>query len=361
MDIEEKNILFLDNAIELPYAKKAKVLKAYGASADLYGEFDKYEPKLAEMLTPVEMSHLRRSARQNLDQIIAGYERDNIKIVTIYSDYYPDTLKHIDNPPFCLYCKGNVSLLKSKCIAVVGSRKISEYGRVVTAQFTKEFVMAGLTVVSGMALGVDAVAHNTALENKGATIAVMAGGFNHIYPSANFGLYREICQNGLVVTEYAPNSEPLSYNFPVRNRIIAGLSLGVLVTEAGLKSGALHTKNYAVDMGREVFAIPGRITSSESEGTNNIIKQCQSALVTSPKEIFQALGIKTQENTKNTTQQLDISTATILNYILAEKKTFQEIADFTKLSTRELNNKLIEMQMDGLIIKLAGNSYISAR
>ena len=100
MDIEEKNILFLDNAIELPYTKKAKVLKAYGASADLYGEFDKYEPKLAEMLTPVEMSYLKRSARQNLDQIIAGYERDNIKIVTIYSEYYPDTLKHIDNPPF---------------------------------------------------------------------------------------------------------------------------------------------------------------------------------------------------------------------------------------------------------------------
>ena len=360
MDIDERNILFLDNAIELPYAKKAKILKEF-LGIDLYREFDMHQSKLEQILTPVEMSHLRRSAKQNLNQIIEGYERDGIKTITIYSEHYPDTLRHIDGAPFCLYCKGNIALLKSKCIAVVGSRKISEYGRVVTAQFTKEFVMAGLTVVSGMALGVDAVAHNTVLENNGATIAVMAGGFNHIYPSANFGLYREICQSGLVVTEYAPNSEPLSYNFPVRNRIIAGLSQGVLVTEAGLKSGALHTKNYAVEMGREVFAIPGRITSSESEGTNNIIKQCQATLVTCPKDIFHALGIKLQENTKNTTQQLDISTTTILNYILAEKKTFQEIADFTKLSTRELNNKLIEMQMDGLIIKLAGNSYISAR
>ena len=252
-------------------------------------------------------------------------------------------------------------MLNSDCIAVVGSRKISEYGKVVTAMFSKEFVKAGLTVVSGMALGVDAVAHNTVLENNGSTIAVMAGGFNHIYPSANIGLYRQICQTGLVITEYPPNCEPLAYNFPLRNRIIAGLSKGVLITEAGLKSGALHTKNYAVDAGREVFAIPGRITSSESEGTNNIIKQCQACLVTSPKEIFEALNINLEEKPKIDSHQLDITTTTILNYILAEKKTFQQIADFTNLSTRELNNKLIEMQMDGLIIKLAGNSYISAR
>ena len=164
-----------------------------------------------------------------------------------------------------------------------------------------------------------------------------------------------------MISEYPPNAEPLSYNFPVRNRIIAALSKGVLVTEAGLKSGALHTKNYAVDMGREVFAIPGKITSSESEGTNNIIRQCQATLVTCPKDIFVALNINLQEKAQNSCQQLDIETTSILNYILAEKKTFQEIADFTKLSTRDLNTKLIEMQMEGLIIKLAGNSYISAK
>ena len=361
MTAEKRNILFLDNALELPYAKKHKILNSFDVEFDLYDNFGTVQDKLKQILTPYEFGLLQKSAKQNLDQIIAGYNHDNIKIVTIYDNEYPEQLKNIENSPFCLYCKGNVDLLKSDCIAVVGTRKISDYGRVVTAQFTKELVSAGLTIVSGMALGVDSVAHNTTLQNQGATIAVLAGGFNHIYPSANFGLYKQICASGLVVTENPPNAEPLSYNFPVRNRIIAGLSKGVLVTEAGLKSGALHTKNYAVDMGREVFAIPGKITSSESEGTNSIIRQCQATLVTRPKDIFDALGINLQEKTQKPVQQLDIETTSILNYILAEKKTFQEIADFTKLSTRDLNTKLIEMQMDGLIIKLAGNSYISVK
>lgn len=361
MTTEKRNILFLDNAIELPYVKKQKILALFDLDFDIYSNFDAVADKISEVLTPTEMAHLKRSAKQNLDQIIEGYIKDNIQTITIFDDEYPENLRHTDNYPFCLYCKGNIELLKSNCIGVVGSRKISDYGRVVTAQFCKEFVGAGLTVVSGLALGVDAVAHSTVLECQGATIAVMAGGFNHIYPSANWGLYKQIVQNGLVVTEYPPNAEPLSYNFPVRNRIIAGLSRGVLLTEAGAKSGALHTKNYAIDFGRDVFAVPGKITSSESAGTNNIIKLGHANLVTSPKDIFDEWNIKLQEIPKNTSQQLDFVTTSILNYILAEKKTFQEIADFTKMSTRELNNKLIEMQMDGLIIKLAGNAYISAR
>ena len=361
MTTEKRNLLFLDNALELPLIKKTRVLGLFPVEFDIYSNFWDVQDKIKSVLTAYEFEHLQKSARQNLDQIIEGYKRNNIEIVTIYDDAYPKKLKDIENPPFCLYCKGNIDLLKSDSIAVVGSRKISDYGRVVTTQFTKELVGAGLTIVSGMALGVDSVAHNTALQNQGTTIAVLAGGFNHIYPSANFGLYKQICQNGLVISEYPPNAEPLSYNFPVRNRIIAALSKGVLVTEAGLKSGALHTKNYAVDMGREVFAIPGKITSSESEGTNNIIRQCQATLVTCPKDIFVALNINLQEKAQNSCQQLDIETTSILNYILAEKKTFQEIADFTKLSTRDLNTKLIEMQMEGLIIKLAGNSYISAK
>lgn len=361
MQFTNKNILFLDNALELPYSKKMKLLKMFGEKLDMHENYAQIEPQLKEILTPHELNLLSRSAKQNLNQIIEGYKRDNIQTITICDPKYPQLLNDTVNPPFCLYCKGNVDLLTSNCIAVVGTRKISDYGKVVTTQFCKEFVRAGLTIVSGMALGVDTVAHNTALECQGATIAVLAGGFHHIYPTANFGLYKQICQSGLVVSEYPPNAEPLSYNFPIRNRIIAGLSKGVLITEAGLKSGALHTKNYALEFGREVFAIPGKITSSESEGTNNIIKQCQAALVTSPSEIFKELDIKLEENNKNHTQQLDFDTTSILNYILSEKKTFQEIADFTKLSTRDLNTKLMEMQMDGLIIKLAGNAYISAR
>ncbi len=361
MNISEKNILFLDNAIDLSHIKKGKILNMFDVEFDLYENFEQIKSKIEPLLTPREYSALTKSAKQNLNKIIEGYAKDNIHTITIYDNRYPAMLRHCDEPPFCLYCKGNIDLLNSDCIAVVGSRKMSDYGKIVTAQFTKEFVNAGLTIVSGLALGVDSVAHNTTLANNGATIAVLGGGFNHIYPPSNHGLYKQICSSGLVITEYSPNTEPYSYNFPVRNRIIAALSMGVLVTEAGLKSGALHTKNYAADFGREVFAIPGKITSPESEGTNNIIKQCQACLVTSPSEVLEGLGIKIEKNAQKNTQQLDIMTESILNYILTEKRTFQEIADFTKLSTRELNRKLSEMQMDGLVIKLAGNSYISVK
>lgn len=361
MTTSEKNILFLDNAIELPYNKKAKILKMFDVDIDMHANFKALEARMSTILTPKELSALQKSVNQNLDQIIEGYKKDNIETITIFSNNYPEKLRSLNEHPLCLYCKGNTDLLSSRAIAVVGTRKITDYGKVVTQMFCKEFARAGLTIVSGMALGVDAVAHTTALECNTPTIAVMAGGFNHIYPTANFGLYRQIVQNGLVVTEYPPNAEPLSYNFPVRNRIIAGLSEGVLITEAGKKSGALYTKNYAVDYGKEVFAVPGKITSTESEGTNDIIKQCQSCLVTSPDDIFAELHINLKENSQKVEQQLDMDTTCILNYILAEKKTFQEIADFTKMSTRDLNTKLFEMEMDGLIIKLAGNSYISAR
>lgn len=361
MGIGERNILFLDSAIEVPYHKKAKILSMFGENEDIYSNYSKVRNQIANILTPKELLALDKSSNRDLQKTITEYEVDGITPVTIYSKYYPELLRNGVEPPFCLYCKGDIELLASDCIAIVGSRKITEYGKIITAEFAREFAHAKLTVVSGLAMGVDAIAHKTTIENGGKTIAVMAGGFKHIYPQSNYWLYQDICDKGLVITEYVPDAEPLAYNFPVRNRIIAGLSRGVLVTEAGAKSGALHTKNYALDSGREVFAVPGKITSPESEGTNGIIKQCQASLVTSPKDVFDALNINLDKKEEKVTQQLDITTSTILNYILVEKKTFQEIADFTKLSTRELNNKLLEMQMEGLIIKLAGNSYISCK
>ena len=164
MTIEERNLFFLDNALELPLIKKKRILGLFSVHFDIYGKFNDVQDKIKEVLTPYEFAHLQKSAKQNIEQIVEGYKRDNIKIVTIYDDEYPTMLKDVENQPLCLYCKGNIDLLKSDCIAVVGSRKISDYGRVVTSQFTKELVGAGLTIVSGMALGVDTVAHNTALQ-----------------------------------------------------------------------------------------------------------------------------------------------------------------------------------------------------
>ena len=147
MTTSEKNILFLDNALELPYNKKAKILDTFDVDIDMHANFKALEAKMATILTAKELSALQKSANQNLDQIIEGYKRDNIETITIFSDNYPKRLKHLPAHPFCLYCKGNTDLLSSRCIAVVGTRKITDYGKVVTQMFCKEFARAGLTPI----------------------------------------------------------------------------------------------------------------------------------------------------------------------------------------------------------------------
>ena len=353
------NILWLDLFDFLTYSKKVKLLSLIDKNQDIRQEFMS-NPKIKEILTNEEFSKMALCLHDEYLNIrLKKYQQSNIKTITFNDKEYPYMLKEISSPPLCLYCIGNLQLLNTFCLAVVGTRKPTEYGLVTTKQYVKELVDANITIVSGMASGVDTIAHKQAMAENGNTIAVLGGGFNYIYPACNSALFREITKNNLVISEFAPEIKPQTYYFPIRNRIIAGLSRGVLVTEAGEKSGALHTKNYAADYGREVFAIPGKITSPESEGTNSIIRECQSCLCTSVTEITDFLGVSNKKNEQNLAFQLDITEQTILNYILTDKKTYQEIADYTKLSTRELNTVLFNMQMKGVVEKLAGNAYIS--
>jgi len=356
----ERNLIWLDCFDFLSYNKKAKILKLYDEAEDIIENFEREKVQLSKLITEKEFN-VMNSQRDisKLDDWIKGYNNRGIEIITLYSFNYPELLKDVENPPFVLYCMGNLQLLNTTCCAVVGTRRPSEYGMVTTRQFVKELSQAGVTIVSGLALGVDTIARETAISEKGSTIAVIAGGFDHIYPASNKSLFQVMLQDNLVITESKPSVFPQAFMFPVRNRIIAGLSRAVLITEAGKKSGALHTKNYAVEANREVFALPGRINSIESEGTNAIIKQCQSCLCLNPSEIIESLGVITKNNFKKPAFQLDITEQTILNYILAEKKCYQEILDYTKLSSRELNTVLFNMQIKGYIEKLAGNNYIA--
>ncbi len=358
MNIEDKNIIWLDLFAFLTYQKRAKILKVFPKDKDIRKLFSK-ESKIREILTEQEITKMSTLLEEDkLDRIISGYKAEGIETITINDDRYPALLKEIPTPPLCLYCKGNLQLLNTLCVAIVGCRKISEYGIVVTKQYAKAFAEAGITVVSGMANGVDTVAHRTVLENSGATIAVLAGGFHHIYPANNYGLFKTLTENNLVITEYSPDIQPLTYYFPIRNRIIAGLCRGVVITEASAKSGALHTKEYAYEYNRSVFAVPGRINSPNSEGTNSIIKDCQASITLCPEDVIEDLGIKNKKNTKNILNQLDFNSQLVIDYIKAEKKTFQQIAEYTKISTNELNALLIELEMDGIIVRLANNSYI---
>jgi len=358
MKIEDKNILWLDLFDFLSYGKKVKLLSTIKKTDDLRKNFLNND-KAKSILTSEEFNKMALCLNDSyLNNYLVDYEKDGIELVTFNHTNYPYRLKEISSPPLCLYCKGDISLLNSECFAVVGTRGVTDYGVVTTKQYCKALCGVGLTIVSGLALGVDALAHKSALENNGRTIAVLAGGFKHIYPAVNYNLARDILENNLLVSEYPPQVLPVAYNFPIRNRIIAGLSKGVFVPEMGEKSGTMHTINYAIEFNRDVFVLPGKINSPASKGCNELIKNMQGCITTTPDDILEAYNLKAQN--KNSTTQLDIETQTILNFIQSEKHTFQEILEYTKLPAQQLNTLLMTLELEGFLVKLANNSFIMA-
>ena len=359
MTNKQKNILWLDLFPSLGYLKKKKLLNCTENDADIKQSF-LLNPKYKEILTEQEFAKMAQCLDEaKFNSLIESFVNEGIEFITIDDSRYPNQLKEIETPPLCLYCLGNLQLLSSSCVAVVGSRKPTDYGVVVTKEYTKELSIAGLTVVSGMAVGVDSLAHRTVLENNGATIAVLAGGFHHIYPSTNIALFRQLIENNLVITESSPNIQSLAYLFLARNRIIAGLSQATIVTEAAEKSGSLSTCRDAYEFNRKVFAVPGKINAPYSKGCNRLIKEGKAQITLEPTDILNSLGVNAEKQ-KMGSIQLDIKQQIIIDYIKFEKKTFQEIADNTHLSPSELNSILLELELDGLVYKLANNSYIMA-
>lgn len=191
--------------------------------------------------------------------------------LTILDEAYPDILLHISNPPIVLYGLGDISLLKTFSLSIVGSRKPSNYGLKQARKIAYDLAKENVTIVSGMALGIDGQSHWGALDAGGSTIAILGSGINRAYPKRHLSLYQKIAEHGLILSEYPPDSLPLARHFPERNRIIAGLSYGTLVVEAKIRSGTMITAKYAAEEGREVFALPGDITREESQGPHYLI------------------------------------------------------------------------------------------
>ncbi|NLN49784.1 MAG: DNA-protecting protein DprA [Clostridiales bacterium] len=215
-----------------------------------------------------------------LDRYMNTLKKNDITVYTIDDEEYPFNLKNIFDPPSVLYVKGNIIENDINSIAIVGSRKASEYGLKTAYQFGKELAESGFTVVSGMALGIDSAAHKGALKAGGRTIAVFGCGLNSVYPKSGLNLAMEITKNGAIISEYPLGYKALPQNFPARNRIISGMSKGVLIVEANKKSGSLITADFALEQGRDVFAIPGNINSPNSLGTNELIKNGAQVVVT---------------------------------------------------------------------------------
>ncbi len=358
MNLQERNIIWLDLFEFLGYHRKRQLLDMFG-NVDIKASFLS-DKRIYDILSEQEISKMSAlSSDEKLDRVIESYENAGIITITIFDERYPAILKEISTPPLCLYCKGNIQLLDTYCVGVVGSRRATDYGLVVTEKYVKALTEADVCIVSGMALGVDTIAHKTAIENQGKTIAVLAGGFNHIYPTSNIGLFRKLIEDNLVISENNPNIPPLAYQFPIRNRIIAGLSRAVLVTEANIKSGSLITKEYALEYDRELFAVPGKITSQMSSGTNALIRDLQGVCTIDPDDMINRLGLKRKEKNKNSSIQLDIDTKIVLDYIQTEKHTFQEIVDFIKIPANKLSIILTELEIANLVKRLPNNSYIA--
>jgi len=264
---------------------------------------------------------------------------------------YPDILKQINDPPLVLFYKGDISILKNDMkIAIVGSRNANDYGLKYTEKFSRQLCDYNFVIVSGMAAGIDGMAHRGALKGNGKTIAVLGSGINVPYPASNRNIYYDICKKGLIVSEYIPDTPPFRYNFPRRNRIVVGLSKGVFITQAALNSGSMISARLASENNRDVFALPGNINSKQSEGTNWLIKNGAKP-VTDIQDILEEYDIKYEK--RGVKKTIDDSWG-IVGLLRETPKTFTELLNEIKISRDELVLELTKLQINGSITEING-------
>lgn len=307
-----------------------------------------------------------------VEEVKEHCKRIGICVLTIDSPYYPQCLKEISAPPHVLYvrCRHRYNLNEYTSIGIVGTREATEYGVAATAEIAHGVASNGFVVVSGMAKGIDAAAHRGAIAAGGITIAVVGGGLETAYPYCNKELMQSIIMTGMVISEYPPYSEPKRYHFPERNRIIAGLSRGILVTEAPERSGALITANYALEENRDVFSVPGDITRPKSVGANNLIKE-GAYPVTSARDIVEHYGVeyehgekaaqpqKTQENVNNDLyKDLTEEEKHIISKLSLTPINFDMLLAATGIAPDKLTSTITMLEIKGKVKTLPGKNFI---
>jgi DNA processing protein len=298
----------------------------------------------------------------DLEQVWAKIEAQGIKIHTWADENYPSRLREIDQPPPVLYIRGEYLEDDLFAVALVGTRKVTPYGRQVTEEIASFLAANGISVISGLARGVDAIAHQTALKAGGRTIAVLGSGVDKIYPPEHRGLAEQMMGRGGIISDYAVGTPPDASNFPPRNRIISGLSLAVVVIEAAETSGALITAEFAAEQGREVFAVPGSIYAPQSKGTNRLIQKGAQPLVT-PADLMQALDLTRMDSQKAARKILptDETEARLLNVLSSEPLHVDDIRSRTDLPIEKVSAALVLMELKGMVKQVGGMNYVSVR
>ncbi|MGE5678263.1 MAG: DNA-processing protein DprA, partial [Pseudomonadota bacterium] len=296
------------------------------------------------------------------DEYLKSMKEIGINVYTIHDSEYPQNLKNIYDPPPVLYVKGSIKAEDGLAIGIVGSRKATDYGLKTAERIAYRLAEVGITIVSGMALGIDSAAHRGALHAKGRTIAVCGCGLKYTYPVSNYNLGVEIARNGAMVSEYPFDTPANPYQFPARNRIISGMSLGVIIVEAGERSGSLITADYALEQGREVFAVPGNISSPNSVGTNSLIKS-GAKLVSSIEDILEELKLDVVFKDKNEIAAVNNNEATgisieeslVLNILKKKEAGKDEITAVSGLPAGKIMAALTMLEIKGMVQQIGEN------
>jgi len=281
-----------------------------------------------------------------------------IEKITIQDKEYPKLLKEIYDPPQELFFLGEIKAEENLPLAIVGTRKVSNYGKQVTTELSRGLARAGFTIISGLALGVDGLAHQSALDVGARTVAVLGCGLDNIYPPVHKKLAEQIVKSGgAIISEYPPGTMPLKHHFPARNRIISGLSLGTLVVEAPETSGALITAKCALEQNREVLAVPGNIFNQNSFGTNQLIKLGAKA-ITKIEDVFEVFNLEPLKNQRKKIEPANEEEKIILDILSKEPNNIDEIVKKSNLDAATVNSTLIMMEISGKIKNLGGGNYI---
>ena len=361
MNYEElKYWLWLSYLPMMWYGKAEKWLKVFGSPKEIFDAKEELLEKTGIFLPEDIYNIVKSKAEINLEDKYRIMEKQGIKMVTIEDEDYPEKFRIYEDKPLWLFYKGSMPSADEKMIGMVGARNCSEYGRSMAENIANKLSLYSISVVSGMARGIDVAAHRGALAGRGRTYAVLGCGVDICYPRENISTYMEIIANGGIISEYPPGTQPVAWQFPYRNRIISMLSDAVAVIEAKRKSGSLITTDYALKYGKDIFALPGRVTDVLSEGCNDLIKTGAFALTEAEDMLF-ATGVylDDKERRKNKKKKIILEKENEVVYSCLDllPQGIEEIINKTGINSSEIYRILMNLILDGLVIEPARNHY----
>lgn len=346
----------------IPAKEKYRIRSLFPSAKDIY-YIEEKRLEQYDVVDKIRQKILRQNSTKEFDKSYEDMQKKGIQFVTMAEENYPERLREIASPPYAIYYKGKLPKNEGKSVSIIGARECSQYGRDMAEEYARELAKNGVQIISGMARGIDSVGQWSALEAGGESYAILGCGPDICYPREQFKLYQRLELQGGVLSEFPVGTEPLKQHFPARNRIISGLSDVVLVIEAKERSGSLITADMALEQGKDVYALPGLVTSKLSEGCHCLIKQGAGILI-SPKDLLMELGISSKSTLENITEN-KIVLESVQNIVYScldfQPKNPGYISAVTKLPIQTIMDTLIDLELKGFVREVSKNNYVAIR